>query len=268
MRDAQPYDGEAMTDTLDSGTRSGAPAPSGPEAGGTKRPLGLRAAVVAVCGLLGFLLVAQVRATETLDDRLAFEREEDLAVILADLTAQSDRLQGEISDLRLLLFEFESTVESEELARRSLEQRLDDLRILAGVVPAENEGVVLTIEDPQGQVTHDRLVDVVHDLRDSGAEAVAVNGTRLVANSAFATRNQRLVLDGEPLDAPYRVAAVGPAEALETTLGIPGGALDSLSSLSGVEPAVEQLAQLTIPARENPAPFVYGEPVPDDLPSG
>ena len=256
-----------MTDTLDSGTRSGAPALPA-EAGATRRRLGLRAMVVLLCGMLGFLLVAQVRATETLDDRLAFEREEDLAVILADLTSQSDRLQGEISDLRLLLFEFESTVESEELARRSLEQRLDDLRILAGVVAAENEGVVLTIEDPQGQVSHDRLVDVVHDLRDSGAEALAVNGTRLVASSAFATRNQRLVLDGEPLEAPYRVAAVGPAEALETTLGIPGGALDSLSSLPGVEPSVEQLAQLSIPARESPAPFVFGEPVPDDLPSG
>ena len=223
----------------------------------------MRLAVAVACGVLGFLLVAQVRASETLDDRLAAEREEDLAVILSDLTDRGDELQGEISDLRLLLFEYESTVETEELARRSLEQRLDDLRILAGVIPAEGEGITLVIEDPLEEVRPDHLVDVVHDLRDSGAEAVAVNDRRLLASSSFALRNERLVLDGEPLERPLRVSAVGPSDALATTLDIPGGALDTLSSLAQVEADVEQLAQLSVPAREGGAPFVFGEPVPD-----
>ncbi len=217
---------------------------------------------------LGFVLVAQVRATETFDERLAAEREEDLAVILADLTAQSDALQSEISDLRLLLFEYESSAEAEDLARRSLEQRLEDLRVLSGVAPVEGEGLVLDIDDPLGQVSHERLVDVVHELRDSGAEAIDVGGVRLVASSAFTEANERLVVDGEPLEPPYRVAAVGPAEAMASALALPGGALDALSALPEVEPRVEELAQLSVPARQGRSAFIYAEPVPDDGESG
>lgn len=44
---------------------------------------------------VGFLLVAQVRTTEGLRDRLATEREEDLVRILADLSRESDRLLGQ-----------------------------------------------------------------------------------------------------------------------------------------------------------------------------
>jgi len=243
-------------------TREGVPSPA------RRSVPWLRLGMALASAALGFLLVAQVRATETFDDRLAAEREEDLAVILADLTAQSDALQSEISDLRLLLFEYESSAEAEDLARRSLEQRLEDLRGLSGEAPVEGEGLVLDIADPLGQVSHERLVDVVHELRDSGAEAIDVGGVRLVASSAFTEANERLVVDGEPLEEPYRVAAVGPADAMASALALPGGALDALSSLPEVEPRVEELAQLSVPAREGSGSFIYAEPVPDEGESG
>ncbi len=227
-----------------------------------ERRLGLRVATALACAVLGFLLVAQVRAAEGLGDRLAGEREEDLARILSDLSAQSDRLQGEITELRLTLALFESSAESEELALRSLQRRLDDLRILAGTVPAEGPGVQLTVDDPDGLVTQADLVDTVQELRDAGAEAIAVNSTRLIASSAFTTRNGRLLVDGQPLDSPIRLFAVGPAETMAKALGIPGGAIDTLQSSPGVTTTVESLAQLSVPARAEAQPFVFGRPVP------
>lgn len=233
---------------------------------GGPRSLATRVAVGVACAMLGFLLVAQVRATEGLGDRLEAEREEDLASILADLSAEGDRLTAEITELRLTLLAFENEAESEEVALRSLQRRLDELRILAGVVATEGEGLVLTIEDPAAQIRQDLLVDTVQELRDAGAEAIAVNGIRLVVSSAFSTRNNRLVLDGQPLVPPFRIAAVGPAETMGKALQIPGGALDTLQSRSQVSTSVEQLAQMIVPARAEPAPFVFGEPVqePED----
>jgi uncharacterized protein YlxW (UPF0749 family) len=223
----------------------------------------MRAAVAAACALLGFVLVAQVRATEGFGERLEIEREEDLARILSDLTAESDRLQTEITDLRLLLIEYENSQESDELALRNLQRRLADMQILAGVVPAEGEGVQFTIEDPRGQVTQDLFVDVVQELRDAGAEAIAVNGVRLIASSSFTTRNNRVLADGQPLVPPYRFAAVGPPETMASALAIPGGAIDTLErTLTDVTTAVETLGQLVVPERSEPVPFVFGEPVP------
>jgi len=239
-------------------------APPAPPPSRSLRHVLAQAAVALACALLGFLLVAQVRATENLGERLEGEREEDLAQILADLSAQTDRLQSEYTELQLTLLAFESTAENEALARRSLQRRLDELRILAGVVPAEGEGIMVTVTDPGRAVTQELMVDAIQELRDAGAEALAVNDVRLVASSAFVTRNGRLVVDGQPLDPPYRIAAVGPADTMAKALEIPGGAVDSLESVTGVSTTVEQRAQITVPARAEPVPFVFGDPVPSD----
>jgi uncharacterized protein YlxW (UPF0749 family) len=122
----------------------------------------------------------------------------------------------------------------------------------------------MTVEDPQGELTQELLVDVVQELRDAGAEAISVNDIRLVASSAFATRMGRLVLDGQPLEVPLTVLAVGPSATIAEALAIPGGALDSLQARPEVTAVVEPLDQLTVPARAEAKPFVYGEPIPPE----
>jgi len=227
-----------------------------------RAPLALRAAVAAVCAVVGFSFVTQVRAVEPIDVRLAGEREEDLARILADLGAESDRLSAEIGQLELTLLAIGNEQEGEQVAVRSLQRRLDDLRILAGIVPATGQGIEFTIADPDGEVGADRLVDAVQELRDAGAEAIAVNGTRLVASSSFLSSGQRMLLDGQPITAPYRFAAIGPSASLAGGLEIPGGVLDSLATLSGVATELRTLDSLTVAARPEPVPFTLGRPLP------
>src|SRR5680860_916904 len=185
--------------------------------------LALRIGAAVASGLLGFLLIAQLQGTEDLGDRLAGERD--------------------------------------ELALRSLRRRLDDLRILAGVVATEGEGLTLTVSDPGRRVGPELLVDTVQELRAAGAEAIAVNGVRLVSSSWFAARNGRLVVDGQPLDAPYRIAVVGPAQTMAKALHRPGGVTDNLALQPEVEAVVEVLAQLEVPPRPEPVPFFFGEPL-------
>ena len=253
-----------MTETTQPTTPASATQPTDPPPApaASARRWGLRVASVLACAFVGFLLVAQLRATENLDERLVIEREEDLAQILADLSTQSDRLQEEITSLRLTLLAFESSAQNEDLALRSLRGRLDELRILAGTVAAEGPGVRMTVDDPQQQVTQELLVDTVQELRDAGAEAIGVNDIRLIASSAFTTRNGKLVLDSTLLSPPFVITAIGPADTIAKALAIPGGSLDSLQSRPEVEARVEVFEELTIPKRREPVPFVYGEPVP------
>lgn len=257
--------GELKTTEGETRAADGANVPPAEPAG--SRPGGqlpVRVAVAVACGLLGFFLIAQVRATETFPDRLEVEREEDLAQILSELSTQSESLQAEITDLRLTLFEFETSAEREELALRSLEQRFDDLRILTGVVPARGPGITFTIADPDLTVTQDLLVDAVQELRDAGAEALAVNGVRLVASSSFSTRNGRIVVDRQPVDPPFVLDAIGPSETLAGGLAIRGGSIDSLQLLPGVTATTEPRADIIVPAVAEPPVFVFGDPVPPE----
>lgn len=255
-----------MSTRLEPAAETDAPAPAPPN---TSDRL-LRGLIVLLCGVLGFVIVVQIRSTEQLDDRLAGEREEDLARILSDLSSDSDRLAEEITRLQLTLYALENEQEGEEVARRSLQRRLDDLSILTGIAPAEGEGVLFTVEDPARQVGQDQLVDAVQELRDAGAEAIAINDQRLVVSSAFTTREGQVLLDEQPLVPPFGISAIGKGETMSRALAIPGGAIDTVTSLRDVTANVEVLAQLTVPARSEPASFTYAEPVPSEKeePSG
>jgi len=229
-----------------------------------RRVVGGPLLVVAVTALVGFLLVGQLSGSERLRQRLQAENEGDLTRILAGLTSEADALRDEISTLKLQLLQLESTQAADSASTEAAEAQLRALRVLAGTVPVAGPGLSLVVEDPEDAVTYDTLIDIVQELRDAGAEAIAINDRRVGATSAFAERGDDLVLDGFSLTAPYRVVAIGPAATLEGGLKIPGGALDTLSSLRGVEARLQRVARLVVPALSRPPTFRVGRPVTSD----
>lgn len=246
-------------------------APHTPRSGERRAVVGaaaLRWLSAAAVALVGFALVTQAFSPGVEAERLIYEREEDLAAILADLTARGDALQREVGELELLLFEYESSAEAEDVARRNLYERLAELRVLAGEVPVRGEGVRLTVADPQGALAASDLLDVVHELRDAGATAIAVNDVRLVASSAFSGAPGAVRLDAATLTAPYTVLAVGPPDALTSALQLPGGVLDTLALTDDVSVDLRALEDLTVPRRTEAVEFRYAEPLEQDAADG
>jgi uncharacterized protein YlxW (UPF0749 family) len=218
-------------------------------------------AVVIVTALVGFLLVNQLRGEQRFTERLEAESEEDLARILADLTTEADALREEVTALQLQFAELQASSRSEEAAAQAAESQLRALEVLAGVVPVAGPGVTVRVRDDQRSVSYDTLIDVVQELRDAGAEAVAVNNRRVGANSAFGEDGGVAMLDGSPLSSPYTVAAIGPPATLEGGLEIPGGALDTLRALKGVDVQVQRATRLDLPALAKAPTFRVARPV-------
>lgn len=220
--------------------------------------------VLVVTAVVGFLLVSQLRGDVDLTQRLEAESEEDLARILANLNNEADSLREEIATLRVQLADLEASSRSDESAVRAAEEQLQALEVLAGTVPVTGPGVVVDISDPEDSVAYDTLIDVVQELRDAGAEAVAVNGRRVGVASAFSEDKGTVLLDGAALAAPYRVSAVGQPATLEGGLKIPGGALDTLGALKGVTAQVQRSTKLDLPALAKAPAFRVARPVGSD----
>lgn len=234
---------------------------AGPRPAAAGRPLRARALVALSVGLVGFLLTAQFRATRGVTAQLEAESEEDLTRIFASLNAESAALRDEIADLRLELAALESSAARDELAREAGARQLEELEILAGLVPARGPGVGVRIDDPSGSFEYELLLDLVQELRDAGAEAIAVNGRRVGTTTAFSSRRGEVTVDGRPVSAPYEVVAIGDPATLEVGLRIPGGAADTLAALGGVAVEVERLSDVLVPALEEPPSFKVATPV-------
>lgn len=224
-------------------------------------PRGGTVVVVAVTALVGFLLVGQMRGTERFSQRLEAESEGDLARILSSLTREVSALRDEKAALELRLAALEASSQRDEEAAVAAREQLAALQVLAGTVPVLGPGVVVSVDDPRRVVGYDALIDLVQELRDAGAEALAVDGRRLGVDAAFAERDGRVLLDGDPLTSPYRIEAIGDPATLEGGLAIKGGVLDTLRVQSGVRVTVGRRAELRLPAVEEPPTFRAGRPV-------
>lgn len=217
-----------------------------------------RAALAAVALLIGFLLAVQATRDPGLS-RLAAERPEDLTRILADLGDEADELTRQVAELRVRVSRYRSTARTDELAVRDARETLADLRVLAGVVPVEGPGVSITVDDPGGQVGWDAMLDLIQELRDAGAEAIAVGEIRVVASTWFGPSGEGVAVNGEPVRAPYEISAIGPSEELAEAMGLPGGPLTVIGAGSEVEVRIRTEDALRLPAAETPA-FEHARP--------
>ena len=74
------------------------------------------------------------------------------------------------------------------------------------------------------------MIDIVNELFNSGAQAVSVNGIRIVnKTSGFDTLPKgQILLNGSILSSPYTVNAIGESSTLATLIQSPGGIFDRL----------------------------------------
>jgi uncharacterized protein YlxW (UPF0749 family) len=73
------------------------------------------------------------------------------------------------------------------------------------------------------------LQDLINELRNGGAEAIALNGVRWVVSSVpEADGAGRVVVEGHQLDRPYRIQAIGNPDTIETAVLRPGGLISIL----------------------------------------
>lgn len=220
--------------------------------------------IVVLCVALGLAIVTQVRQTRA--DPLAGMRQSDLVQLLDELTVRNNELSAEYRELQQQLAELESDSSGIEAARAAAEQQAVVTGILAGTLPVEGSGVIVTIQDPGLDVNAQHLVTVLEELRNAGAEAVELSGQRLVASSWILGTATGVSVSGTEISPPYVWKAIGDPQTLAVALEIPGGALVQVRNAGSgaAEATVEQVDHLQIWAvRELDAP-VHAVPVPAD----
>ncbi|MFE1325257.1 DUF881 domain-containing protein [Streptomyces sp. NPDC058741] len=177
---------------------------------------------------LGFGLAVQVASNSDSDSALRGARQEDLVRILDELDDRTQRLEDEKQGLEKQRDELENSSDQAEEARRQTIEKERQLGILAGTVAAQGPGITMTIEDTKGTVESDMLLDAIQELRAAGAEAIQVNGVRVVAGTYLTDPGKGVSVDGNKINAPYRFKVIGQPQDLEPALNIPGGVVQTL----------------------------------------
>ncbi|MEU8677963.1 DUF881 domain-containing protein [Streptomyces sp. NPDC048560] len=188
--------------------------------------------------VLGLGLAIQVRSNSD-DSALRGARQEDLVRILDEVDDRTQRLEDEKQRLDDQRTELENSSDQAEEARKQTLEKERQLGILAGTVAAHGPGITLTISDPSGAVEPDMLLDAIQELRAAGAEAIEVDGVRVVASTYFSGTGGAIEVDGREIAPPYEFKVIGKPQDLEPALNIPGGVVQTLEK----EQATAQVAR-------------------------
>lgn len=216
-----------------------------------------------LCLLLGIAIVTQVRQNES-GDSLETARPADLLVLLDSLQQREAALNTEVADLQRTLAALQASGSDDQAAIENAQARLAALSILIGTVPATGPGVTLTIEDAATGVAPETMLDVINELRNAGAEVMEIRGgtsaVRVGVDTWVVGAPGALVIDGQTLNPPYTVVAIGDPPTLAAAMNIPGGAMDSVERVGGAM-VVQQSDRVDVTALRQPKARQYAQPV-------
>lgn len=237
-----------------------------------------RITVLASVSLATFL-VAGLAATQFRSQPLPpsnrVAREQALRQSVNQLQDQNTALKARVQAL-----EAGVKVREDESARRStaaqeVKAQLDEQKTFAGLSALHGPGLTVLLHDgtdPNSSadqslgwtIHYQDLQDIVNLLWASGAEAIAVNGQRIVPSTAFHYAGVNLLVNNASrLSPPYTVIALGDPPALANGVGNPDqlAELKSRSRIYGLGLSWLRSTRLSVPAYDATFLMKYAQPI-------
>jgi uncharacterized protein YlxW (UPF0749 family) len=194
--------------------------------------------VASVAAILGLLVVIQLRG-QSGGSELQSMTAQELTSIVANQNAGNDRLRAEVTTLQNQLAELQADRSNGATSVGQIESELGRIRAWTGLDPIAGRGVQITIN---GELDAGAVDDLLNELRNAGAEAIAIDDIRVIARTSISGVPGSLDVDGLLLRDPFTIRAIGRPDTL----------VGSLTRVGGI------IAQL---AATNPAATVEVEPV-------
>ena len=208
-----------------------------------------QALVAAVAFILGILVVVQIRS-QAGNNTLAAMSSQDLTFLVANLNTRNDQLRREIATLQSQLAALESGGSLGATSVNEIRAEIDRIRAWAGLDPVGGRGIEITVSGP---ITASAVEDLVNELNNAGAEAIAVEDVRVVPGTVFGGGGGGgeggLSVDDTALDDPFTIEVIGTPDTLTGSLARAGGII---AQLAATDPDatidVEEATEMVLPA--------------------
>ena len=151
----------------------------------------------------------------------------------------------------------------------NLEEQIKEGSKLLGLTEVTGEGVIVTLKDNTSTspntlvdnsdlVVHDMdVLSVINELKNAGAEAIAINDQRLINTTGIVCDGNVIQINGQKIGAPFEIKAIGLSEQL-AALSRPGGYLSILQQY-GIGTELVKSKSITIPKYTGSINFKYAQ---------
>nr|WP_312578803.1 DUF881 domain-containing protein [Sedimentibacter sp.] len=179
------------------------------------------------------------------------------------------RYENNVNDVRKIVENLRENVKEENI---KLEQNIDpdyldemikmngeiqDLKFYNGFTDVRGPGIMIRVSDSKSddlsidimdKIVHDVDITVLlNDLKNAGAEAIDVNGKRIINISEVVCAGPLLKINGECVPAPFVIRAIGDQESLYNAVNDEGTYAYTLKNQWGMEVTTMMSENLVMP---------------------
>lgn len=139
---------------------------------------------------------------------------------------------------------------------------------LLGLTDVSGQGFIIKLDENRevnsdevlnisGYLVHEEdLLYIVNELFNSGADAISINGQRVVNTTSILCDGNIIRINGKMVGVPITIKAVGYPERMDYALTRPGGYLKKMAG-DGVKVYTERSENITIPKYEGVYSYEY-----------
>jgi uncharacterized protein YlxW (UPF0749 family) len=220
--------------------------------------------------IFGILAMTQYTAEQSIvRNSVSNLRSEDIIGTLIQVEQDSENMRKEADSLEKRIKEYQ---QSNNLSK-SLEDELAATKMRAGLEGLKGPGLIVTLSDsektheqgtdPNNYFIHESFLrEIVNAFWTGGAEGVAVNDLRLIANSEIFCGGTTIFINKVLVAPPYKIMAVGEARALSTSINMDVmPLLSSLEQRYGIKVDVQEVRVLSLPPYREKLQFHFSTPL-------
>lgn len=197
------------------------------------------------CFALMLVMFMQFKVVNQTDiTQIETMRESELKSQLASWREKYNEIKEKYDEVLAKIEEYKNESVSDEKTAQLLETELQQLNKALGKTDVKGEGIVIQLVDKKGEIldddnyvyaiTAEDLLIIVNQLFAAGAEAISINGHRIVyassiddiGNTEFIKVNSKRIPDNT-----YVINAIGNADYLRSAVLGKGGHVDELKEL-------------------------------------
>lgn len=203
--------------------------------------------------IFSFVIAAQLNTVGNTNIISEGMREAELLRELQNLKEEHEALKESYEESQEIVEEYKTSSSSNDALIAAMKAELEKANVLAGLVDVRGEGVVVTLKDStdtemslEAGLVHDTdLTAIVTELKAAGAEAISINGQRVISTTAIRCVGPTIQVNSVKVASPFYIKAIGNSKYLESALNIKNGVVDSLKAY-GIQVEVQTNESITI----------------------
>jgi uncharacterized protein YlxW (UPF0749 family) len=216
-----------------------------------------QATLFAVAMLIGMLGVGQLNS-QARPIEISRLSATELSTLIETLTAANRELRSGLADIRDQLRQYEVSGPQGESALQVSREDLRRITAFGGLAAVDGQGIVMEVN---GNLDAIALNDLINELRNAGAEAIAVDAIRITARSVATEGPRALELDGVEVGEQFTLRAIGSPDGLLGAMERPGGIISQLKLFIKATIQIRQTESVALPASDISLLPVVGTPV-------